>query len=151
MTDPEFNRNTAASDAGCNDSLEDQLKQRAMDRVMKGTTWLTADDVSSGMGSEGLKTGLTVDDLLAESSVFAIEGAPGLLFPAYAFDTHGQPLPAMKKILEALNDCSAVSIACWFESTSSQLGGKRPRELLQLDPAAVVIAAQAFVVGPEHG
>lgn len=151
MTDPEFNRNTVARDAGHNDSLQDQLKQHAMDLVMHGTTWLTADDVSTGMRSEGLKTGLTVDGLLAERRVFAIEGAHGLLFPAYAFDAHGQPLPAMKRILEALKDCSASSIASWFESTSSQLGGKRPREMLKSDPDAVVVAAQAFVVGPEHG
>lgn len=151
MTDPELNRNTAASDAGRNDSLEDLLKQRAMDRVMQGTAWLTADDVSSWMGSEGLKTGLTVDGLLAESRVFAIEGAHGRLYPAYAFDAHGQPLPAMKRILKALNDCSAFSIACWFESTSSMLGGKRPRELLQSDPDAVVVAAQIHAVGPMHG
>jgi hypothetical protein len=64
------------------------------------------------------------------------------LDPLYAFNDDGAPLPVIAEVLAVLPRHGAGWFASWFESTSSFLGGARPRELVRVNPELVVAAAK---------
>lgn len=89
----------------------------------------------------------TTDDLdqwLRERKVFALERDGQRYFPSYAFDSSYRPLSAVAGVLGILKDFyrNDESVAAWFESTSSFLGGARPRELVASDPERTMACAQ---------
>jgi hypothetical protein len=55
------------------------------------------------------------------------------------------------QVMQVLTGYSPYRLASWFESTQGALGGRRPRELLDSDPAAVLAAARRHADGPLHG
>lgn len=57
----------------------------------------------------------------------------------------------LKPILDALRGLADFQIAVFFESPSSMLDGKRPREILHDSGAAVLKAAQAHMSTDFHG
>ena len=57
------------------------------------------------------------------------------------FDRDFAPRPAIGEVMRILDPISACGLAAFFESTSSFLNGRRPRELLATDPEAVIAAA----------
>lgn len=133
------------------DPLELELKRRAIERIMSGTAWLTAKEVGVRIAGDIKNPHSTPNRLLSANRIFAIERRGTREFPAYQFDELGMPIPAVRQILEVFDGLSALQIASWFESTSSMLGGKRPRELLAAKPDAVIQAAKAHMEGPVHG
>lgn len=116
--------------------------RQTVDAVLSGTAWLTSTEVG---------TRADASRLLKEGRVFAIERGGHNEFPSYAFDSQGNPIPAMREVLGILAGYSPFRIASWFESTSSQLGGQRPREVLATNSEAVIAAARAHLTGPVHG
>lgn len=77
------------------------------------------------------------------------EGAQ--VFPLYAFNSVGEPVPVLKDVLNILAGRSPFQIAAWLESPSAYLNAKRPREVLELDATAIVTAAHRLVEGAVHG
>jgi hypothetical protein len=103
-------------------------------RILRGAQWLTAAQI--GRQPAELET------WVRDGNLFAIESADApLRFPAYAFDRAFCPLPGMAAVLTVLNMKDPWQIAAWFESTSSFLGGRRPREVIACDPLRVHAAA----------
>lgn len=138
-------------------AIEDAV-QLAGELVRTGTKWLDSAtvEVHARHAMADSITDLCDPNLLAhqwarEGRIFGILGGGSILFPAYAFDASGEPVPALKAILTVLRGMSAFSIAAWFESPSSTLGGMRPRELLNRDGDKVLAAASALREGPQHG
>lgn len=132
--------------------------QLAGELVRTGTKWLDSATVEANAchAMANSITDLSDPNLLAhvwarEGRIFGLPGGGSILFPAYAFDASGKPVPALKAILTVLRDMSAFSIAAWFESPSSTLGGMRPRELLNRDSDKVLAAASGLREGPQHG
>ncbi len=77
-----------------------------------------------------------------EGRVFAIQDGEKDLFPAFQF-VDGQPLPIIRKILEALPDyLSPWQTAFWFESGNGWLGGKTPQECLKNESKVIDAAEQ---------
>jgi len=118
------------------DSRRHLLELRTINAVLTGTTWLVADRYGA---------------FLQAGRVFAIERDGRKLAPAYAFNADGEPYAALAAVLSILNGYAPFRLAAWFESTSSTLSGRRPRELLASDPQAVIAAARSHAVGPQHG
>ena len=84
-----------------------------------------------------------------EGRVFAIQDDGKDLFPAFQF-ADGQPLPIIKKILEALpEDMSPWQTAFWFESGNGWLDGEVPQECLKNESDLIDAAEQLAL--PEIG
>ncbi|WP_051225641.1 hypothetical protein [Photorhabdus temperata] len=74
------------------------------------------------------------------------------LFPLYALDEGGQPLPVIKKIIELFgNKKTPWSIAIWFGTPNGWLSNKKPKDLLLTQLNDVYMAAREEIEGPRHG
>jgi hypothetical protein len=131
--------------------LVEKLQQRAVEHVLNGTTWLTSKEVSEQADPAAKNKHALAHRLLSQRRVFAINRRNQNEFPRYQFDPLGQPIDAVAKVLEIFEGYTPFRIASWFESTSSELGGRRPREVLADNPSAVIEAAEAHVRGATHG
>jgi hypothetical protein len=131
--------------------LESQLQRRAVDAILGGTRWLSATEVSEKFKPNAVNKHAFAARLLNEKRVFAIKHDGKNKFPEYAFDTWGNSVHEMREVLALFRNYSSFRIASWFESTSSALGGRRPREVFSENPKAVVAAARDHVEGPLHG
>ncbi len=128
-----------------------RLEQRAVEAVLQGTPWLTAQQVGLRHNPDAANPHAAASRWQQAGRLFAIERAGKRLYPGYAFDEFGQPLPALPAVLQILAGLTPFRLAAWFESTHSMLGGRRPRECLATEPAAVIAAAREQVAGPVHG
>lgn len=133
-------------------------EQLTVELVRKGTKWLdrasiNADsrDVIKAEAADLRSPFARASRWAKEGRIFGIKLDGSIQFPAYAFDQNGQPVPTLYEVLQILTEISPFAIAAWFESPSSMLGGKRPRELLASDGEAVIAAARALREGPSHG
>ncbi|MYN40341.1 DUF2384 domain-containing protein [Duganella sp. FT109W] len=135
------------------DPVQERLRQRAATAVLNGTEWLTSAQVDAlAPGADKRNNAhARANRLLGEGRVFAIEQGGRKHYPRYAFDALGTPHGAVREVLQAFGDAPPLRVASWFESTSAALDGRRPRELLDSDPVAVVRAAREHVAGPLHG
>jgi hypothetical protein len=73
--------------------------------------------------------------------LFALERSGEKLYPLYVFGPDFTPVLAIKAVLDVFPSRSPLATACFFESTSSFLGGRRPRELLNSEPGQVIAHA----------
>lgn len=128
-----------------------KLEMRAIEAVMTGTEWLTDAEIRRLLNPRVVNARSTVNRWLANGRIFGIDHRGKKLYPAYAFDENWRPLPAVKEILSVLSGFSSFRIACWFESTSAMLSGKRPREVVASGPDAVLAAAKDHLSGAIHG
>jgi hypothetical protein len=123
-----------------------KLQARALERIYSGTPWLTAEQVGT-LGKHGTANpAAAAHRWKANGQLFAIRRDGRDMYPRYALGDDFTPLPVVKRVLKTLADYDSLRVAGWFESTSSFLGGKRPRELLASKPEHVVQAAQDAVV-----
>lgn len=135
------------------DAVQERLRQRAATAVLNNTEWMTSAEVDGLVpGAEKRSNAhARANRLLSDGKVFAIEHGGRKRYPRYAFDALGTPYPAVREILQIFGDTSAFRVASWFESTSAALDGRRPRELIDGDPDAVIRAAREHVAGVVHG
>jgi len=121
------------------EQLAAELQAKAAQAIWAGTAWVPFSQLVR-IASETMDN---VEQWLLERKVFAIERDGDRCFPSYAFDPSCGPLSAVASVMQIFKDFySDESIAAWFESTSSFLGGARPRELVASDPERVVACAQ---------
>ncbi len=78
----------------------------------------------------------------ANNQLFAVRRDGRDMYPRYALGDDFTPLPVVKQVLKAFTGHDPLRVAGWFESTSSFLGGKRPRELVATNPERVIHAAR---------
>ncbi|CAN7652227.1 hypothetical protein [Caballeronia sp. 15715] len=127
------------------------LERKAIEAVLSGTEWLTAQEVGQRQNPDATNQHAVASRWKKEGKVFFIEHKGVTLYPKYIFDEFGNPVSEVAEVLKIFQGYRPFRIASWFESTSSMLRGKRPREVLGTDPKAVVEAARDQVVGPVHG
>lgn len=133
------------------DPLLAKLQQKGVHDVLNGTDWLTSKDVGARADPSAKNKHSLASRWLKENRVFAIYRRGQNEFPEYQFDPLGQPIDAVGKVLEIFTGYSPFRVAAWFESASSELDARRPRELISEDPSAVIDAAAAHVRGAVHG
>ena len=122
-----------------------KLQARALERIYSGTPWLTAEQIGT-QGKHGTANpAAAAHRWKANGQLFAIRRDGRDMYPRYALGDDFTPLPVVKRVLKTLVDHDPLRVAAWFESTSSFLGGKRPRELLASKPERALQAAQDAV------
>lgn len=126
----------------------------ALRAVYAGTQWLTAADIGTQFGE---LTGKRPANLSAQASrwktlgeVFAIEHDGKDRYPRYAFGMDWRPLPVLKEVIATFAPNDPMRLAAWFESTSSFLDGRRPREVIAVNGAKVLEAVQDFRLQQER-
>ncbi len=122
-----------------------RLEAQAWRQILNGGEWLTAAEVGELANLGAGNPVATVNRWKKDRKIFAITRDGRDYFPRYALGPDFRPLPAVADVLKILPWQSGERLAAWFESTSSFLGGKRPREVLASDPAWVARAAQDAV------
>lgn len=124
------------------------------DEILLDGPWLLAREVSERAGSgSAIKNPSAVPNRWKQSKkIFAIPSEGKDLYPAYALDEGGQPLPVIKRILQIFDNTKTPwSLAFWFGSANSWLSSQKPKDLLTIKPDAVVNAAIKEKEGPIHG
>lgn len=132
------------------DSKRARLQARSLDLIWSGTQWLTAEQLAALRMDPAAHKADVKSQLQASEQLFWIRRDGQELFPRYVFSENFTPLPVMRDIMTTLQGWSAVMIAGWFESTSAFLQGRRPRELIESEPALVHRAAQDAVMHLSH-
>lgn len=122
--------------------------------ILDDSEWLPAQEVSrrSG-GSITVRNPSGLPNRWKRArKIFAITSEGRDLYPAYALDIGGQPLPLMKKIIDVFGETKTPwSLAVWFGTLNSWLGNKKPKDLLISEPNKVLEAARRAKEGPVHG
>ena len=123
------------------------LRATAMKAILQGTEWLTAEQVGREYGRLNgnpapANAAAVASRWKNQKELFAITYKSRDWYPKYAFGLDFRPLPVMRDVLAQLSGLDPWSMAAWFESTSSFLGGQRPREVIAHDGPRVLSAAQ---------
>lgn len=123
------------------------LRATAMKAILQGTEWLTAEQVGREYGrlngnAAPANAAAVSNRWKNQNELFAIQYKGRDWYPKYAFGLDFRPLPVMRDILSLLSGLDPWSVGAWFESTSSFLGGQRPREVITHDGQRVLAAAQ---------
>jgi len=127
-----------------------ELQAKAYRQVTEGADWLTAQQVCEFAGLGTGNPSATVNRWKQERKIFAIQRDNRDLYPRYGLGPDFRPLPQLAKVIALLGHYPGEQLAAWFESTSGFLGGKRPRELLAIDPQRVIDAAKDAVADEQY-
>jgi len=119
-----------------------RLQANARRAVFTGSPWLTAAEIGELANLGPANPIGTVSRWKQQGRIFALRRDGRDYFPQYALGADFRPQPAMVDIIGTLHGFSGERLAAWFESTSSFLGGQRPRELLATEPDRVLAAAR---------
>jgi hypothetical protein len=133
------------------DTMRAALEQRTIAAVFDGTEWLSAEQVGRLRDPDARNPHGTANRWRSERKVFALSKNGIQWFPRYAFDESLDPRPVIARVIEIFDGYSAFRVAAWFDSANGHLGGRRPRDVLQGDPDAVINAAREHIRGPVHG
>ena len=115
-------------------ALRQRREDRAREVILTATQWLSAEHLAAVAKVEVD----TIELWTTEKKNFAIYHNERALYPQYAFDENMHPFPVIAQVQGIFADFSSLSLAAWFESTSSFLRGKRPRELVARAPDQVL-------------
>lgn len=136
-----------------------QLKEatmlaRARTAVLQEADWLTTAQIADLAGFSASNPSAQPNKWKRDGLIFAIRHRGVDYFPGYGLDpeTGFRPLKCMAKVIETLGDSKdSWSLAYWFSSANSFLGGKRPQDLLAKWPDRVIAAAADEQEVIEHG
>jgi len=132
-------------------AIEARMRAKAVELVMSGTRWLTATELFSELVKKPSNVHTVLSRWRKQGRIFALQTNGVQIYPRYSFDAMVKPVPILKDALKVLEGRSPFQIAAWFESPSCSLSGKRPREVLEQDGLAVVMAAKRHFEGAVHG
>ncbi|RMP31144.1 hypothetical protein [Pseudomonas coronafaciens] len=129
------------------------ILERGKLRLMASGDWLTRDDLYALMTHIADGPTLDIDGMLRDGMLFSIEWEGVHYFPRYAVSatdhSYVESLQMIIRILEPKK--SAWGMAFWLGSTDSLLGGRQPKDVLAVDPEAVMEAARSEICGLMHG
>lgn len=130
----------------------EERKQDLRQYILADATWLTSSDLSDKAGFKNRNRSAGPNGWKQRGKIFAINVEGHDRYPAYALDEAYQPLKILKEILALFGEtASPWSIASWMGTTNSWLGGKKPKDVLKQQPAAVLHAALKEKAGAQHG
>lgn len=114
----------------------------AREAMLKEFGALTSEEVNDLAGSRANNRSALATRWRKEGRIFSVEHCGRIYFPTFQFDRTGKPLPIIAKVIEHLGvDEKGWQLALWFLTNNGWLGGRRPIDLLESDPDAVVDAA----------
>lgn len=134
--------------------LEARMTARAQRAVLEDGNWLTASEWAKVAGLSDTNPSAQPNKWKRQGLIFAIHHKGVDYFPGYAMDPDAgwRPRKALKEILEVFaGKKDGWSLAYWFHSANSFLGGQRPQDLLATQPDRVRAAAEDEMEGVVHG
>lgn len=132
---------------------EAKMMLRTKEAVLSGTEWLSAANVAEVARLSDRNPSAQVLKWKRDGALFAIYHNGVDYFPSYALDPNNEyhPHRALKKVIGQFADHKeGWSLACWFQSANSFLGGQRPMDLLSKKSDDVIAAAADEVLGVVH-
>jgi hypothetical protein len=125
-----------------------EARQRLLDEFGAATSAEIADSA----GSTAENRSATANRWRHDQRIFGVRHRDAVYYPGFQFSGDGRPLPAVRDVLEVLSGHGLTEweIALWFTTTMGSLGDRRPVDLLNDDPDAVVEAAR-LEVAPVSG
>jgi len=132
-----------ATDSAHVEQLRANAELRA--RFVRDVRTLPAADVLKLSKSAGRPASSGPDQWKAERRVFSVRVKGVDHYPLFQFTADGQPLPAIRDILQAFAGLTDWQIALWFLAPNAWLGNQAPMNVLQHDPEAVLRAARHAV------
>jgi hypothetical protein len=111
---------------------------------------LTAAQVAELSGSEAHNRSALAGRWRREGRLLAVDHHGTTYYPGFQFDADGQPRPVVAEVLEHLNALAVTpwQQALWFTTANGWLDGRRPVDILEDEPAAIVGAAREAVREP---
>lgn len=120
--------------------------------ILEDSLWLSSAELSDRAHFTNANRSAGPNAWKRRGRTFAISVEGHDRYPEYAFDEAWQPLPVIKRILEIFADTRTPwSLAMWFGTGNSWLGGEKPKALLKKDPNRVMDAARQAREGAQHG
>jgi len=133
---------------------EAAMLARSRKAVLEGADWLTAAKLAELAGLSPTNPSTQPNKWKRQRQIFAIHHNGIDYFPGYGLEpeTGWRPRKTLKSVLEVFgDDKDGWGLAYWFLSANSFLGGRRPQDVLAVDPEQVVAAAKDEVEGVVHG
>jgi hypothetical protein len=112
---------------------------KVLEAIWAGTHWLSAEEIEV---RAPLASTSVLERWEAEGQIFSLERSGRKVYPLYAFDADFRPLAAIEAVLRILGWPGPRAAATFFESTSSFLAGRRPREIVGAQPELVIAKAR---------
>ncbi|MBI6549824.1 hypothetical protein [Xenorhabdus lircayensis] len=120
--------------------------------ILEESKWLPAYELSQSAGFSLLNPSATPNRWKKAKKIFAISVKGKDLYPQYALDEGGLPIPIIKSIIEVFDGKkTSWGIAIWFSTSNSWLGKEKPKDVLMSRPNDVLNAARQEAEGPIHG
>lgn len=116
---------------------------QARTQLLEEVGALTAADVHRVAGSTAGNPRATASRWAREGRIFGVDWRGRTLYPAFQFDSLGQPRPVIRDVLELLPEAlTGWARALWWTTESNALAGSRPLDVLD-DLERLRAAAQA--------
>jgi hypothetical protein len=108
---------------------------------------LDAEGVATLAGSKSANRRSLAQRWRSEGKIFGVEVQGKFVYPGFQFDPEtGQPKPDIGRVLASLPRTlreGGWQLALWWDNAVDALGFRRPVDVLDKDPDAVVLAARA--------
>lgn len=132
--------------------IEAKMLANARKAVLESGDWMTAAQLAQVAGLSPTNPSTQPNKWKQARKIFAISHQGLDYFPSYGLDGEGRPLKGLALVLDAFGKHKdGWGLAYWFSSVNSFLGGKRPQDVLAVDPGLVVAAAKDEIEGVLHG
>lgn len=129
-----------------------QRQQDIHEFVLSEGRWISSGELSDKAHFTNANRSAGPNAWKRRGRTFAISVEGQDRYPDYAFDEAWQPLPVIKQVLDIFDGTRTPwSLAAWFASENSWLGGCKPKDLLNSEPLAVTAAAFQEKSGALHG
>ena len=139
---------------GANVLREARMLAKAKNTVWESGDWLSAADIASHAADGSSNNDSLPSEWERTGRIFSISYNGSDYYPGYGLDRGEKvgPHPAMAQVIKILQSKrNGWGMAFWFASVNSYLGGKRPQDMLEVDLALVVAAAEKELAGVTHG
>jgi hypothetical protein len=136
-----------------NKMMEAKMVAQAMRAVLESDDFAKSTDIAEIADFSKKNPSSQPNRWKKSGLIFAVPYKGVDLYPLYAldFEEGARPLPIMKKLLEVLADKDDWQKAFWFGSVNTYLKNKMPKELLKVEPEAVLRAAEMEAAGVQDG
>ena len=122
--------------------LQARRNAEARAALLKEFGALTSKQVAEHAGSTAENKAAMAASWKQQGRIFSVTYRGKQLFPGFQFGPEGRPHPVIADVLRILGGEHEWQLALWFASRSGLLGGRRPVDLIESEPEAVVQAAQ---------
>lgn len=125
--------------------LQARRNSAARVELMNEFGLLTSSDVAELNRSKAGNRAALASRWKREGKIFGVKHDGKDWFPGFQFETAGRPREIVGRVLDALGGARGWETALWFTGASGYLDGRRPVDVLDDDPEAVVEAARREV------